>query len=128
MRLTLPSGWTVTVTAESDPVINPSKGGTTTTISDSALRRLGHLSPEDREAVEALTRSLMNKLLHAPTVRLRKAAGNGRGVSVLDTVRYLFELDRNPGADMAADQEDDAPDETGSSRPTHRLQPDEDPT
>ena len=93
-----------------------------------ALRRLGHLSPEDREAVEALTRSLMNKLLHAPTVRLRKAAGNGRGVSVLDTVRYLFELDRNPGADMAADQEDDAPDETGSSRPTHRLQPDEDPT
>ena len=69
-----------------------------------ALRRLSHLSDEDRQAVEALTRSLMNKLLHSPTVRLRSAAGNGRGLHVLDTVRYLFELDaaREPAADAPA--------------------------
>ena len=76
------------------------------------LRRLGHLSEDDREAVEALTRTLMNKLLHAPTVRLREAAGNGRGISVLDTVRYLFELDRSAA---------------GSAEP-QTPQPDEDPT
>src|SRR5262249_54232268 len=58
-----------------------------------ALHRLGHLSDDDRAAVDALTRSLLNKLLHAPTSRLRQAAGNGRGTGVLDTVRYLFELD-----------------------------------
>jgi glutamyl-tRNA reductase len=58
-----------------------------------ALRHLSHLSEQDREAVEALTRALTNKLLHAPTVRLRHAAGNGRGTAVLDTARYLFELD-----------------------------------
>jgi glutamyl-tRNA reductase len=58
-----------------------------------ALGRMRHLSPSDREAVDALTRSLLNKLLHAPTARLREAAGNGRGTGVLDTVRYLFELD-----------------------------------
>jgi glutamyl-tRNA reductase len=58
-----------------------------------ALGRLRHLSDDDRAAVEALTRSLLNKLLHAPTARLREAAGNGRGTGVLDTVRYLFELD-----------------------------------
>ena len=40
-----------------------------------------------------MTRTLLNKLLHSPTVRLREAAGNGRGTSVLDSVRYLFELD-----------------------------------
>jgi glutamyl-tRNA reductase len=57
------------------------------------LRRLGHLAPEDQQAIDALTRSLLNKLLHAPTVRLREAAGNGRGTAVLDAVRYLFELD-----------------------------------
>ena len=57
------------------------------------LARLRHLSDDDRAAVEALTRSLLNKLLHAPTARLREAAGNGRGTGVLDTVRYLFELD-----------------------------------
>jgi len=58
-----------------------------------ALRRLSHLSEADREAVEALSRTLVNKLLHAPTVRLREAAGNGRGTAAIDTVRYLFELD-----------------------------------
>jgi len=57
------------------------------------FRRLQHLAPEDREAIDALTRSLLNKVLHTPTVRLREAAGNGRGTGVLDTVRYLFHLD-----------------------------------
>lgn len=58
-----------------------------------ALRRMAHLPAEDRQAIDAMTRALLNKLLHTPTVRLREAAGNGRGTSVLDTVRYLFELD-----------------------------------
>ncbi len=58
-----------------------------------ALRRLAHLPAEDQEAIDVLTRSILNKLLHAPTVRLREAAGNGRGTAILDSVRYLFELD-----------------------------------
>lgn len=62
-------------------------------------RRLTHLAPHDREAIDQMTRSLLNKLLHAPTVRLREAAGNGRGTTVLDTVRYLFELDHAETAD-----------------------------
>ncbi|HET7321278.1 MAG TPA: glutamyl-tRNA reductase [Longimicrobiaceae bacterium] len=62
---------------------------------EKALRRLPHLAPEDRAAVEALTRGLLKKLLHAPTVRLREAAGNGRGTAVLDAARYLYELDRD---------------------------------
>lgn len=68
---------------------------------DRALRRLAHLAPEDRDAIAALTRSLTNKLLHAPTARLRQAVGNGRGTGVLDTARYLFELDdpSNAGED-----------------------------
>lgn len=61
-----------------------------------ALRQLSHLSPEDQLAIDALTRALLNKVLHAPTARLRQAAGNGRGTGVLDTVRYLFELDAGP--------------------------------
>jgi glutamyl-tRNA reductase len=58
-----------------------------------ALRRLEHLSPEDRQVVEQLSRSLMNKFLHGPTVRLRAAAANGRGLGIIDAVRYLFGLD-----------------------------------
>jgi glutamyl-tRNA reductase len=80
------------------------------------LRRLSHLPAEDQQAIDALTRSLLNKLLHAPTVRLREAAGNGRGSSVLDSIRYLFELDRELGAaerelaeDAAASREQSRP-------------------
>ncbi len=69
-----------------------------------ALRRLGHLAPADRVAIEELSRSLMNKFLHEPSVRLRAAAANGRGLGVVDTVRYLFGLERSTdaGADRRA--------------------------
>jgi glutamyl-tRNA reductase len=68
------------------------------------LRRLQHLSPDERAAVEELTRTLMNKFLHEPTVRLRAAAANGRGLGVVDTARYLFGLEqaREPIEDPAA--------------------------
>lgn len=59
----------------------------------SVLRQLDHLSPADRAVVEQLSRSLMNKFLHEPTVRLRAAAANGRGLGIVDAVRYLFGLD-----------------------------------
>jgi glutamyl-tRNA reductase len=67
---------------------------------EKALRRLGHLDPEDQEAVDHLTRALLNKFLHHPTVRLREAANNGGGMAVLHAARYLFELD---GADDVPD-------------------------
>ncbi len=72
-----------------------------------ALRRLDHLAPAERAVVEELSRSLMNKFLHEPTVRLRAAAANGRGLGVVDTVRYLFGLERSA----------DARDERASSDP-----------
>ena len=58
------------------------------------MRRLRHLPAEDQAAVEALTRQLLNKVLHAPTTRLREAASGARALDVMDIARYLFELDR----------------------------------
>ncbi|HEV8498537.1 MAG TPA: glutamyl-tRNA reductase [Gemmatimonadaceae bacterium] len=57
------------------------------------MRRLRHLPPAERAVVEELSKTLMNKFLHEPTVRLRAAASNGRGLGVVDTVRYLFGLE-----------------------------------
>jgi len=46
----------------------------------------------------------MNKFLHEPSVRLRAAAANGRGLGVVDTARYLFGLERSEDvADTAPD-------------------------
>jgi glutamyl-tRNA reductase len=74
-----------------------------------ALRRLGDLSPEQRAAVEHFSQSLMNKFLHEPSVRLRSAAANGRGLGVVDAARYLFGLDerRAPDADAAIPAEEE---------------------
>ena len=63
-----------------------------------AMRRLGPLSPEQADAIEQFSRSLMNKFLHEPSVRLRAAAANGRGLGVVDAARYLFALDDDRGA------------------------------
>jgi glutamyl-tRNA reductase len=85
-----------------------------------ALRRLPDLTPAQREAVEYLSHSLMNKFLHEPTVRLRAAAANGRGLGVVDVARYLFALDgRTPGE---APVEATAPDvSSGTSTPDESV-------
>lgn len=80
------------------------------------LRRLSHLPPSEREAIEHFSRSLMNKFLHSPSVRLRAAAVNGRGLGIVDAVRYLFALD-----DRAATPDESpaaAPRSTPASSPT----------
>lgn len=71
-----------------------------------ALRRLNHLPAAERAVVEELSRTLMNKFLHEPSVKLRLAAANGRGLSVIDTARYLFGLNRGPG--QSGDSESEA--------------------
>lgn len=69
------------------------------------MRKLEHLSPRDREAIEHFSRALMNKFLHEPSVRLRAAAANGRGLGVVDALRYLFDLRASDAAsrDSASD-------------------------
>jgi glutamyl-tRNA reductase len=57
-----------------------------------ALRR-PELAAADRDAVEALTRSLVNKILHAPVSRLRQEAEREEGMAYLEAARVLFGLD-----------------------------------
>jgi len=59
----------------------------------SALRRIDGLTVEQVKGFESFSRSLMNKFLHEPSVRLREAAANGRGLGVVDAARYLFALE-----------------------------------
>jgi glutamyl-tRNA reductase len=54
--------------------------------------KLSGLDDRSRAAVEALTKGIVGKLLHDPTVRLKDAAGTPRGERLAETVRDLFEL------------------------------------
>ncbi len=55
--------------------------------------RLAGLDPAARETVEAVTRGLVNKLLHDPTVGVKRAAGSVRGELYADALAELFDLD-----------------------------------
>src|SRR6266581_3737402 len=59
-----------------------------------ALRRLAHLSAEDREQIEYLSHALLNKFLHRPTIALKEAARAGRGYGLLESLKKLFDLER----------------------------------
>lgn len=65
-------------------------------------KKLEALDPAARDAVEQLTRSIVNKLLHEPTVRIKDAAGSARGELYADALVGLFGLpepddDADPG-------------------------------
>ncbi len=59
---------------------------------DRFRNRLVHLDERDRETVEALTRGILAKVLHDPTVRLKDAAGTPRGDRLAEALRDLFDL------------------------------------
>ncbi|HEY5155295.1 MAG TPA: glutamyl-tRNA reductase [Acidimicrobiales bacterium] len=54
--------------------------------------RLGALDDRQVEAVEALTKGIVAKLLHDPTVGLKDAAGSPRGERLAEALRDLFDL------------------------------------
>ena len=63
-----------------------------------ALRRLQHLSPEDRGQIDHLSQALLNKFLHQPTIALKEAAQAGRGYGLLESLKKLFGLERSGDA------------------------------
>jgi len=55
-------------------------------------RKLGPLSAEQEEALESLTRGIINKIAHGPISELRRQAGRPDGVHVIDAIRQVFHL------------------------------------
>ena len=55
-------------------------------------RKLGPLTPEQQEALEALTRGIVNKIAHGPISELRRQAGRPDGVHIIDAIRQVFHL------------------------------------
>jgi glutamyl-tRNA reductase len=58
------------------------------------LGRLPDASPETREAIEAMSAAIVNKILHAPIAKLRESSRAGAGRSWMELVHELFGLGR----------------------------------
>ncbi len=66
---------------------------------EKAMARMKHLSPAERDVVETLTYSLVNKILHDPLVVL-KSSPQGRGAdsqgdAIHEVIQKLFRLDED---------------------------------
>ena len=55
-------------------------------------KTLAGLDQSQRDAVDALTKSIIAKLLHEPSVRLKAQAGTPQGERNAVTMRELFDL------------------------------------
>lgn len=59
---------------------------------DRYAKRLAHLDDTQRELIESITRGIVAKLLHEPSVRLRNQAGTPQGERNAAAVADLFDL------------------------------------
>jgi glutamyl-tRNA reductase len=77
------------------------------------LQQIGAaLDEAQRASVEAMARAIVNKLLHEPTARLRRAAELGVEAELADAVARLFGLAEEPGSEAGpAAADEDPPDD-----------------
>ena len=59
---------------------------------DRFFQSQSQFTDSDRVAIEQLTRTLIAKLLHQPTIGLKNSAGSAKGDRLADSVRDLFDL------------------------------------
>lgn len=70
------------------------------------LPRLEGLSESDRSVLEAMSRSMVNKLLHEPMTQLKAGAGEPDGPLLIDAVRRLFAISEQEPSKRDASTED----------------------
>ena len=74
---------------------------------DRVRGRLGSLSPEQEMAIEAMSRGIINKIMHTPITTLKSAARDPEATTVIDLVRRLFNLRDKKAAAASSSGGDD---------------------
>jgi glutamyl-tRNA reductase len=80
---------------------------------DRVRGRLGPLSPEQELAVEALTRGIINKIMHTPISALKSAAREPESTTVIELIRKLFNLQEKKARHYAGAVHGTSTDEPG---------------
>jgi len=72
---------------------------------DRVRGRLGQLSAEQEEAVEALSHGIVNKILHTPITRLKSAATDPEITTLLESFRKMFNLQQRSKPERQSEDE-----------------------
>jgi glutamyl-tRNA reductase len=60
---------------------------------EKTINRLTSISDKDKETLDKMTAAIVNKILHAPIVNLKKTAETDDGTAYVSALRKLFELE-----------------------------------
>lgn len=60
---------------------------------EKSLKKIPHLSEDDKYLLRQMTSSIINKILHKPTIKLKKKTQSEDGHIYLKAIRHLFHLD-----------------------------------
>jgi glutamyl-tRNA reductase len=91
---------------------------------DRVRGRLGTLTADQEMAVEALTRGIVNKIMHTPISTLKTAARDPESTTVIDLVRRLFNLQDQAREERAQNRaKDDRVKESHEKEAVSRINP-----
>jgi len=60
---------------------------------EKTLSKLKDLSPQEKQVIDALTASIVKKILHSPMVTLKNSAQSSNGIMYVEAAKKLFDLD-----------------------------------
>jgi glutamyl-tRNA reductase len=71
-----------------------------------ALKGLNGLDAKQKKTLDAMTKAIVNKILHGPVSKLKRDADKIEGDTYIDTMRKLFDLDTQEEVQKAGSAED----------------------
>ena len=78
------------------PTINKLKNALEQIRKEEIARHLKHLSPDESERMDKITRGIMQKVLKLPVLQLKAACKRGEAETLIDVLNDLFNLDGQP--------------------------------
>lgn len=81
------------------PTINKLKNALEQIRRDEIARHLKHLTPDESEKVDKITRGIMQKIIKLPVLQLKAACKRGEAETLIDVLNDLFDLEKQSVAD-----------------------------
>ena len=78
------------------PTINKLKNALEQIRRDEIARHLKHLTPNESEKIEKITRGIMQKIIKLPVLQLKAACKRGEAETLIDVLNDLFDLEKQP--------------------------------
>ena len=60
---------------------------------EKTLKKISHLSEDEKQLLRQMSSSMINKILHKPTIKLKQKTQSEDGHVYLKAIRHLFHLD-----------------------------------